>query len=65
MTHTEELARRWSAVMMSNYGTPPVALDSGSGGGAESSSAPPHAATGAATSSATRTIERGRRTRRV
>ena len=31
MTHTEELARRWSAVMMSNYRTPPVALDSGSG----------------------------------
>jgi acetylornithine aminotransferase len=31
MTRTEELARRWSAVMMGNYGTPPVALDSGSG----------------------------------
>ncbi|MCW2683333.1 MAG: argD [Blastococcus sp.] len=31
MTHTEELARRWSAVMMSNYKTPPVALDRGAG----------------------------------
>ncbi|SDF84672.1 acetylornithine aminotransferase apoenzyme [Blastococcus aurantiacus] len=31
MTHTEELARRWSAVMMGNYRTPPVALDSGAG----------------------------------
>ncbi|MFP5371077.1 MAG: aminotransferase class III-fold pyridoxal phosphate-dependent enzyme, partial [Actinomycetes bacterium] len=31
MTHTEELARRWSAVMMSNYRTPPVALERGSG----------------------------------
>jgi len=31
MTHTEELARRWSAVMMSNYRTPPVALDHGAG----------------------------------
>ncbi|WP_324277627.1 acetylornithine transaminase [Blastococcus brunescens] len=31
MTRTEELASRWSAVMMSNYRTPPVALDSGSG----------------------------------
>jgi acetylornithine/N-succinyldiaminopimelate aminotransferase len=31
MTHTEELARRWSAVMMSNYNTPPVALARGSG----------------------------------
>ncbi|WP_346623470.1 acetylornithine transaminase [Blastococcus montanus] len=30
-THTEELARRWSAVMMNNYKAPPVALDSGSG----------------------------------
>lgn len=30
-THTEELARRWSAVMMSNYKTPPVALDRGTG----------------------------------
>ena len=31
MTHTEELASRWSAVMMSNYKTPPVALDRGAG----------------------------------
>jgi acetylornithine/succinyldiaminopimelate/putrescine aminotransferase len=31
MTHTEELARRWSAVMMGNYKTPPVALERGSG----------------------------------
>jgi acetylornithine/N-succinyldiaminopimelate aminotransferase len=31
MTHTEELASRWSAVMMSNYKTPAVALDSGAG----------------------------------
>ena len=31
MTHTEELARRWSAVMMNNYKVPPVALASGSG----------------------------------
>ncbi len=31
MTHTEELARRWSAVMMSNYRTPPVALARGAG----------------------------------
>jgi acetylornithine aminotransferase len=31
MTHTEELARRWSAVMMNNYRTPPVALASGAG----------------------------------
>ena len=31
MTRTEELARRWSAVMMTNYKTPPVALASGSG----------------------------------
>ncbi|TQN43172.1 acetylornithine aminotransferase [Blastococcus colisei] len=30
-THTEELARRWSAVMMGNYRTPPVALDRGAG----------------------------------
>ena len=29
MTRTEELARRWSAVMMSNYKVPPVALDHG------------------------------------
>jgi acetylornithine aminotransferase len=31
MTRTEELARRWSAVMMSNYATPPVALARGEG----------------------------------
>jgi acetylornithine/N-succinyldiaminopimelate aminotransferase len=31
MTHTEELAARWSAVMMSNYKTPPVALARGAG----------------------------------
>jgi acetylornithine/N-succinyldiaminopimelate aminotransferase len=31
MTHTEELTARWSAVMMSNYKVPPVALDRGSG----------------------------------
>jgi acetylornithine/N-succinyldiaminopimelate aminotransferase len=31
VTHTEELARRWSAVMMNNYKAPPVALASGSG----------------------------------
>ena len=31
MTHTEELARRWSAVMMGNYRPPPVALASGAG----------------------------------
>ncbi|MFP5371669.1 MAG: acetylornithine transaminase [Actinomycetes bacterium] len=31
MTRTEELARRWSAVMMSNYKTPPVALARGAG----------------------------------
>ncbi|HEY0125944.1 MAG TPA: acetylornithine transaminase [Blastococcus sp.] len=31
MTHTEELARRWSAVMMGNYRTPPVALARGAG----------------------------------
>ena len=31
MTHTEELARRWSAVMMGNYRTPPVALARGEG----------------------------------
>ena len=31
MTHTEELARRWSAVMMNNYNVPPVALAAGSG----------------------------------
>jgi acetylornithine aminotransferase len=31
MTHTEELAARWSAVMMTNYKTPPVALARGEG----------------------------------
>ncbi|MDP9389808.1 MAG: acetylornithine transaminase [Actinomycetota bacterium] len=31
MTRTEELARRWSAVMMTNYKVPPVALVRGSG----------------------------------
>ena len=31
MTRTEELAARWSAVMMANYRTPPVALDRGAG----------------------------------
>jgi acetylornithine/N-succinyldiaminopimelate aminotransferase len=31
MTHTQELAARWSAVMMGNYRVPPVALASGSG----------------------------------
>ena len=31
MTRTEELAARWSTVMMANYRTPPVALESGSG----------------------------------
>jgi len=31
MTHTEELARRWSSVMMNNYKVPPVALASGTG----------------------------------
>ncbi|MGY1653733.1 acetylornithine transaminase [Geodermatophilus sp. SYSU D01119] len=31
MTHTEELATRWSAVMMGNYRTPPVALARGEG----------------------------------
>jgi acetylornithine/N-succinyldiaminopimelate aminotransferase len=31
MTRTEELAHRWSAVMMSNYKTPPVALARGAG----------------------------------
>ena len=31
MSHTQELATRWSAVMMSNYKAPPVALASGSG----------------------------------
>jgi acetylornithine/N-succinyldiaminopimelate aminotransferase len=31
VTRTEELATRWSAVMMSNYKTPPVALARGAG----------------------------------
>ena len=31
MTRTEELASRWSAVMMGNYRTPPVALERGAG----------------------------------
>ena len=31
MTHTEELTRRWQAVMMGNYKTPPVALARGAG----------------------------------
>jgi acetylornithine aminotransferase len=31
VTRTEELAARWSAVMMANYRTPPVALERGSG----------------------------------
>ena len=31
MTQTEELQTRWQAVMMDNYGTPPVALVSGDG----------------------------------
>jgi acetylornithine/N-succinyldiaminopimelate aminotransferase len=31
MTHTEELAARWSAVMMGNYKIPPVALARGAG----------------------------------
>ncbi len=31
MTHTEELGRRWSAVMMGNYRTPPIALARGAG----------------------------------
>ena len=31
MTHTEELATRWTAVMMNNYRTPPVALARGAG----------------------------------
>jgi acetylornithine/N-succinyldiaminopimelate aminotransferase len=31
MTRTEELQDRWSAVMMNNYGVPPLALGSGSG----------------------------------
>jgi acetylornithine/N-succinyldiaminopimelate aminotransferase len=31
MTHTQELQQRWSAVMMNNYGVPPMALASGNG----------------------------------
>ncbi|BBZ04154.1 acetylornithine aminotransferase [Mycolicibacterium chitae] len=31
MTETQDLQRRWSAVMMDNYGTPPLALASGDG----------------------------------
>ncbi len=31
MTKTEELQDRWSAVMMNNYGVPPLALASGDG----------------------------------
>jgi acetylornithine aminotransferase len=31
MSHTEQLQQRWSAVMMNNYGVPPVALASGDG----------------------------------
>ncbi|AXN44402.1 Acetylornithine aminotransferase [Mycobacterium marinum] len=31
MTHTEDTRARWEAVMMNNYGTPPVALASGEG----------------------------------
>ena len=31
MTRTEQLAARWSAVMMNNYRVPPVALDRGAG----------------------------------
>jgi acetylornithine/N-succinyldiaminopimelate aminotransferase len=31
MTHTQELQNRWSAVMMDNYGVPPVALAGGNG----------------------------------
>ncbi|MDT5206884.1 MAG: acetylornithine/N-succinyldiaminopimelate aminotransferase, partial [Mycobacterium sp.] len=31
MTRTEELQDRWSAVMMDNYGVPPVALAGGNG----------------------------------
>jgi acetylornithine/N-succinyldiaminopimelate aminotransferase len=31
MTRTKELQDRWSAVMMNNYGVPPIALASGSG----------------------------------
>src|SRR4029453_6882378 len=51
MTHTEELATRWSAVMMTNYKTPPVALARGAGAtvwgvdGAESTDLPGGTAT--------------------
>ncbi|MDT5351440.1 MAG: acetylornithine/N-succinyldiaminopimelate aminotransferase [Mycobacterium sp.] len=31
VTHTESVQQRWRAVMMNNYGTPPVALASGDG----------------------------------
>jgi acetylornithine aminotransferase len=31
MTRTDDMRRRWDAVMMRNYGTPPVALASGEG----------------------------------
>ncbi|HYB38713.1 MAG TPA: acetylornithine transaminase [Mycobacterium sp.] len=31
MTHTEALLKRWDAVMMNSYGTPPLALASGQG----------------------------------
>jgi acetylornithine/N-succinyldiaminopimelate aminotransferase len=31
MTHTDVMRARWEAVMMNNYGTPPVALASGDG----------------------------------
>src|SRR6201995_619464 len=31
MTNTEDVQQRWSAVMMNNYGVPPVALASGNG----------------------------------
>ncbi|GBE67839.1 acetylornithine aminotransferase [Mycobacterium sp. MFM001] len=31
MSHTQDMQQRWSAVMMNNYGVPPVALASGDG----------------------------------
>jgi acetylornithine/N-succinyldiaminopimelate aminotransferase len=31
MSHTDDIQHRWSAVMMNNYGVPPVALASGNG----------------------------------
>ncbi|WP_075236881.1 acetylornithine transaminase [Mycobacterium colombiense] len=31
MTHTDDIKQRWEAVMMNNYGTPPMALASGDG----------------------------------